>query len=218
MDLSDPFDEVLSDTKELINKLNDAKVSATREELITDIRESIIDLNNSILVMKNSNNIENSSMVQAREFDLQQLQQQFDKVLQETALIGTTLNDEAPAMHQSDAVDLENNTGSGIPHSNDPAQLIQQQMYKEQSTHLDQIHMTMNNLHNQAMTMGNELMDQGELLDNLDENIDSLSSKLQRGRRNLQWVYEKNKEKWNDCCIIVLIVVLVVLLVMAIII
>lgn len=92
---------------------------------------------------------------------------------------------------------------------------LQEQMIREQDTHLDSIHHTMTNLHLQAQTMGNELEDQGELLNEMDTNMDSLSNKLSRGRRQLEWVYEKNKERYNDCCIGLLIVVLIVLLVLA---
>lgn len=45
--------------------------------------------------------------------------------------------------------------------------------------------------------------------------MDGVVNKLARGRRQLEWVYEKNKEKYDDCCIGLLIVVLIVLLVLA---
>ncbi|CCH63069.1 hypothetical protein TBLA_0J00710 [Henningerozyma blattae CBS 6284] len=212
--ISDPFEEVVRDTKDQIRKLSSFQTPSNQtDEIIDDINEALIDLNSSISVMKQSNNIENTSMVSAREYEVQQLQHNFDT-------IKSNLQSANPTTATS-TTDLETNRNE-ITEDNlddftiaDPSQVLQQQMFREQSGQLDQLQYSLHNLQNQAHTMGTELNDQSELLDNLDEGVDTLTGKLARGRRQLEWVYEKNKEKWNDCCIILLIAALIILLILA---
>lgn len=197
----DPFEQVVRDTKEQIDRLrhhlggngprnDDEEVT----EILADVDETIKDLDRSIVVMKR-----NGQDTRARESQVQDLR---------TAL--QTLSYSRVELQEEDAP--EPSAASTENPFNSP---LQEQMLREQDTHLDSIHHTMTNLHLQAQTMGNELEDQGELLHEMDTNMDSLSSKLSRGRRQLEWVYEKNKERYNDCCIGLLIVVLIVLLVLA---
>ncbi|RKP30248.1 hypothetical protein METBISCDRAFT_16807 [Metschnikowia bicuspidata] len=93
-------------------------------------------------------------------------------------------------------------------------QYQQQEMIQEQDMQLDAIHITMQNLNQQAMLMGSELEEQGFMLEDLDQEIDTVGAKLQRGMKRVNYVIEKNRETASNCCIGILVVVLTVLLVM----
>ncbi|EGW32206.1 uncharacterized protein SPAPADRAFT_61289 [Spathaspora passalidarum NRRL Y-27907] len=101
--------------------------------------------------------------------------------------------------------------GSGMTH------FQEQQMIQEQDLQLDSIHVTMQNLNQQAQIMGNELEDQGFMLDDLDYEIDNVDNKLQRGMKRINIFLERNKETASNWCIGILVVVLCVLLVILII-
>lgn len=90
----------------------------------------------------------------------------------------------------------------------------EQEMIQEQDTQLDAIHITMQNLNQQAMLMGSELEEQGYMLEDLDQEMDSVAGKLQRGLKRVNHVIEKNRETASNCCIGILVVVLTILLVM----
>ncbi|RLV89955.1 T-SNARE affecting a late Golgi compartment protein 1 [Spathaspora sp. JA1] len=93
----------------------------------------------------------------------------------------------------------------------------EQQMIQEQDLQLDNIHITMQNLNQQAQLMGNELEDQGFMLDELDYEIDNVDNKLQRGMKRINVFLEKNRETASNWCIGILVVVLCILLVILII-
>ncbi|CCE89792.1 Tlg1p TDEL_0A04600 [Torulaspora delbrueckii] len=198
----DPFEQVVRDTKEQIDRLrhhlsgngprNDSDEVA---EILGDVEETIKDLDRSVIVMKR-----NGQDTGGRGSQVEDLRNALQALKYQPRVLIDEEEEEEPS-----AASREN------PFNNP----LQEQMIREQDTHLDSIHHTMTNLHLQAQTMGNELEDQGELLNEMDTNMDSLSNKLSRGRRQLEWVYEKNKERYNDCCIGLLIVVLIVLLVLA---
>lgn len=92
-------------------------------------------------------------------------------------------------------------------------QYQQQEMIHEQDTQLDAIHITMQNLNQQATLMGSELEEQGYMLEDLDQELDTVGGKLQRGMKRVNYVIEKNRETASMCCIGVLVVVLCILLV-----
>ncbi|WPK27601.1 hypothetical protein PUMCH_004997 [Australozyma saopauloensis] len=92
-------------------------------------------------------------------------------------------------------------------------QYQQQEMIQAQDTQLDSIHITMQNLNQQAMLMGSELEEQGFMLDDLDQELDTVGGKLQRGMKRVNYVIEKNRETASNCCIGILVVVLCILLV-----
>lgn len=196
----DPFEQVVRDTKEQIDRLrhhlggngprNDDDEVA---EILGDVEETIKDLDRSVVVMKRSGQDTGN-----RESQIQDLREALKRLKQQPHVELDEEEETAPSSNEN-------------PFNNP----LQEQLLREQDTHLDSIHNTMTNLHLQAQTMGNELEDQGEMLHEMDTNMDSLSNKLSRGRRQLEWVYEKNKERYNDCCIGLLIVVLIVLLVLA---
>lgn len=203
----DPFEQVAKDTKEQIERLAhylNGKTNEDNEEvqdIIQDVEETIEDLEKSISVMQKNgqNTIERESQVQNLKETLQKLK------LQRKTPSATAVN--LNLEHDHD--DEQENTNHQFENP------FQEQMLREQDTHLDSIHHTMTNLHLQAQTMGEELEDQGEMLNDMDTNIDTLANKLSRGRRQLEWIYEKNKERYNDCCIGLLIAVLLILLVLA---
>lgn len=208
--VEDPFDQVVKDTEEQLNILdNYLKTHNPDEEvneIIKDVDETMIDLERSVTVMKRS-----GEDVIEREKRLQHIRRRLEEVKNEKLQSGNgiknndVLNDITIEEGENENVDLDG--GMSNP--------LQEQMLREQDVHLDEIHRTMQNLHIHAQTMGEELESQGHILDEMDENFDSLSSKINRGRRQLEWVYEKNKEKYNDCCIGLLIIVLIILLVLA---
>lgn len=201
----DPFEQVVKDTKEQIERLAhylNGKSNEDNEEvqdIIQDVEETIEDLQKSVSVMQ-----KNGQNTTGRESQVQHLRETLQKLnIQRKTPSATALNLE----HDQD--DEQENTSHQFENP------FQEQMLREQDTHLDSIHHTMTNLHLQAQTMGEELEDQGQILNDMDTNIDTLTNKLSRGRRQLEWIYEKNKERYNDCCIGLLIAVLLVLLVLA---
>lgn len=201
----DPFEQVVKDTKEQIERLAhylNGKSNEDNEEvqdIIQDVEETIEDLQKSVSVMQ-----KNGQNTVGRESQVQHLRETLQKLnIQRKTPSATALN------LQHDQDEEQENTSHQFENP------FQEQMLREQDTHLDSIHHTMTNLHLQAQTMGEELEDQGQILNDMDTNIDTLSNKLSRGRRQLEWIYEKNKERYNDCCIGLLIAVLLVLLVLA---
>ena len=211
--MEDPFDQVANDTQEQIDRLKTYLETHGKDQevddIMNDIRETMVDLDRSVLVMKRS-----GQDISAREQKLSSIRNEFES-------LNTSKPSENGNNNQNDEVNHKILLDEG--QSSRPDEVIsggmsnpfQEQILKEQDTHLDEIHKTMQNLHLHAQTMGQELEDQGTLLDELDENFDSITNKVQRGRRQLEWIYEKNKEKYNDCCIGLLIIALIVLLVLA---
>ncbi|KAK5778449.1 hypothetical protein RI543_004114 [Arxiozyma heterogenica] len=212
MSIEDPFDQVLEDTKEqltrLINYLPSHNIDSEVIDIVKDVTDTINDLDRSLVVMKR-NQLDTSE----RETSLNEIKQQLNDFRQQYNINGhfqahSESNNAAAIDHN-----LENNNEQGPPINKING--LQDQILHEQDIHLDNIHQTMKNLHLQAQTMGEELEDQGRILDDLDNNFDSVTNKLSRSRRQLEWVYEKNKEKFNDCCILLLIIALIILLVLA---
>lgn len=146
-----------------------------------------------------------------RETQVRDIKQQFDAL---KTRFDQRIQDSTQTTIPLDEIE-ENPTVSSGNNDGGMSNPFQEQMIREQDVHLDGIHKTMQNLHIQAQTMGDELENQGQLLDDMDEGMDTVVNKLARGRRQLEWVYEKNKEKYDDCCIGLLIVVLIILLVLA---
>ncbi|CAI4059396.1 Tlg1p SKDI_04G6710 [Saccharomyces kudriavzevii IFO 1802] len=216
----DPFQQVVKDTKEQLNRIDnyitrhstagDDDQEEEIQDILKDVEETIVDLDRSIIVMKR----DESEDVSDREVQVKNIKQQldslkfrFDQRMQESTQTAIPLKESEENSTISNGATENNDGGMSNP--------FQEQMLREQDVHLDGIHKTMQNLHVQAQTMGNELENQGQLLDNMDEGMDTVVNKLARGRRQLEWVYEKNKEKYDDCCIGLLIVVLIILLVLA---
>ncbi|EHN02867.1 Tlg1p [Saccharomyces cerevisiae x Saccharomyces kudriavzevii VIN7] len=216
----DPFQQVVKDTKEQLNRIDnyitrhstagDDDQEEEIRDILKDVEETIVDLDRSIIVMKR----DESEDVSDREVQVKNIKQQldslkfrFDQRMQESTQTAIPLKETEENSTISNGATENNDGGMSNP--------FQEQMLREQDVHLDGIHKTMQNLHVQAQTMGNELENQGQLLDNMDEGMDTVVNKLARGRRQLEWVYEKNKEKYDDCCIGLLIVVLIILLVLA---
>lgn len=216
----DPFQQVVKDTKEQLNRIDnyitrhstagDDDQEEEIRDILKDVEETIVDLDRSIIVMKR----DESEDVSDREVQVKNIKQQldslkfrFDQRMQESTQTAIPLKESEENSTISNGATENNDGGMSNP--------FQEQMLREQDVHLDGIHKTMQNLHVQAQTMGNELENQGQLLDNMDEGMDTVVNKLARGRRQLEWVYEKNKEKFDDCCIGLLIVVLIILLVLA---
>lgn len=224
MSVEDPFDQVLEDTKEqltrLINYLPSHGIDNEVVDIVKDVQDTINDLERSLQVMQG-----NGLDTQLREANLTQVRGQLSQMIKDYNISTETQSPFIPAQQngftsqqQPHTLQAQNdeNTGNGDVNNFPPTgDALQEQMLQEQDVHLDNIHYTMQNLHLQAQTMGEELEDQGQLLDDLDTNFDSVSNKLNRSRRQLEWVYEKNKEKFNDCCIFLLIIALIVLLVLA---
>lgn len=213
MSIEDPFDQVLEDTREqltrLVNYLPSHSIDGEIMEIINDVTETISDLDRSLVVMKR-----NQGDTSERESKLNELKQQLgdlekqyniDEHLQSHLESGNPISMDVANDGDDNNQSLPANQLNGL----------QDQILQEQDIQLDNIHQTMKNLHLQAQTMGEELEDQSRILDGLDSNFDSVTNKLNRSRRQLEWVYEKNKEKFNDCCILLLIVALIILLVLA---
>lgn len=218
MSVEDPFDQVLEDTKEQLSRLTSYLPSHGVDDevvdIVKDVRDTIDDLDRSIIIMER-----NGVEIQERKKILVEVRGQLDELVIKYHIEQSSPTQQAqteefqPLPIQQDYTINESSFVNEAPQTT--TNTMQEQMIQEQDVHLDNIHQTMQNLHLQAETMGQELEDQGQLLDELDNNFDSVTNKLNRSRRQLEWVYEKNKEKFNDCCIVLLIVALIVLLVLA---
>lgn len=232
----DPFIQVYNDTEEQLNQLLQILVKKKKgrsntspheiAEILSEAQETVQDLNDSVLMMRQEQAVPEEE-VRARERSMKDLESK----LKQCESLQSELQGQAQGQaRDSFDVDLEAGgttaaaapitTASGLdddtqttPDNSQDA--IQEQLLREQDSQLDSIHQTMQNLHLQASTMGQELTEQGMILEEIDGDIDGVMSKLSRGRRQLEWVYEHNKEKVNDCCIFLLIVALIVLLVLA---
>ncbi|SCU94270.1 LADA_0G07580g1_1 [Lachancea dasiensis] len=219
--MEDPFDQVLSDSREQTNRLIQYleaghEIDDEIRDIVADLDESVRELDSSILVMKRDGNVEDGQVV-VRETRMQELKRDVAKLKRQVAQSVAASSPRAPwSLAGGDNEDASDEHNSEQDQSQDPrSNVLQQEMLQEQDQHLSTIQQSMQNLHLQASTMGQELEDQGMLLDEMDGNMDSVMGKLSRGRRQLEWVYEKNKEKYNDCCIGLLIAALLVLLVLA---
>lgn len=197
----DPFEQVVKDTREQIERLshylsgNGFQRDDEVAEIMEDVAETIGDLDKTLIVMRR-----NGQETKNRESEIRDLEHSLHELKSQSYKSQPTKPEETQTA-AADANPFENP--------------MQEQLLREQDSHLDSIHHTMTNLHLQAQTMGNELEDQGELLNEMDTNMDSLTGKLSRGRRQLEWIYQKNSERYNDCCIVVLIAALIVLLILA---
>ncbi|SMN22252.1 similar to Saccharomyces cerevisiae YDR468C TLG1 Essential t-SNARE that forms a complex with Tlg2p and Vti1p and mediates fusion of endosome-derived vesicles with the late Golgi [Maudiozyma saulgeensis] len=214
--IEDPFDQVANDTQEQLDRLKHYLTSHGRDDevldILKDVKDTMVDLERSIVVMKRS-----GQDVSSREEKLAHIRRDLESIdsIKKPSATTTQSGQTVPLLEEElGAKAFEDNNGGQDP-SGGMANPFQEQLLREQDSHLDDIHKTMQNLHLHAQTMGQELEDQGQILDELDENFDSITNKVQRGRRQLEWIYEKNKEKYNDCCIGLLIIALIVLLVLA---
>lgn len=215
----DPFDQVARDTEEQIQRLKSYLTTHSPDneviEIIRDVEETIVDLDKTIDVMRRSGQQD----VSKRELQLQQIRNGLRDLKRSGALgdTGIQVDDSSKTnvttAKNSGAVPLGENGVAGD--DNLPENPFQEQILKEQDQHLDDIHLSMQRLHMHAKTIGQELEDQGQILEEMDEGLDTITGKLDRGRRQLEWIYEKNKEKYNNCCIGLLILALIVLLVLA---
>ncbi|TDZ19635.1 t-SNARE affecting a late Golgi compartment protein 1 [Colletotrichum sidae] len=107
--------------------------------------------------------------------------------------------------------------GGGSPTNDNYAEFEQQQqqeMMREQDTHLDGVFRTVGNLRRQADDMGRELEEQREMLEVVDSVADRVGGRLQTGVQKLQYVMRRNEDRFSSCCIAVLIFVLILLLVL----
>ena len=216
----DPFDQVARDTEEQIQRLKSYLTTHSPDnevtEIIRDVEETIVDLDKTIDVMRRSGQQD----VSKRELQLQQIRNGLEDLKRSNALGNTGIQADngsktnVATTKSSAAVPLEENSAAA-GESNLPENPFQEQILKEQDQHLDDIHLSMQRLHMHAKTIGQELEDQGQILEEMDEGLDTITGKLDRGRRQLEWIYEKNKEKYNNCCIGLLIIALIVLLVLA---
>lgn len=208
----DPFEQVAKDTKDQLDRLsvfrqNSPNNEAHNEinEVLQDIEETIQDLEKSLNVMQR-----NGKDTASRKNEVNSLKSAYEKL---KPTLSSQSNNSNVVWQQEE--DEREASAQQRPLQDNYDNPFQEHMLREQDVQLDDIHHTMTNLHLQAGTMGEELQDQGELLGDMDTNMDTIGSKLSRGRRQLEWIYERNKEKYNDCCIMLLIIALIVLLVLA---
>lgn len=232
----DPFIQVYNDTEEQLNQLlqildkkkkgRSSTSSKEISEIISEAQETIQDLNESIEFMKQEQ-VMPEQEIRSREKNMATLDskvrqcQTLNIETSQDSNVGTTsgsTNKQWPSLPQNNresfSLDIEATAGSEDSQATEH-DAVQEQLLREQDDQLDIIHQTMQNIHLQASTMGQELGEQGMILEELDTNVDGVMNKLSRGRRQLEWVYENNKERVNDCCIFLLIIALIVLLVLA---
>ncbi|AET39562.1 Tlg1p Ecym_4525 [Eremothecium cymbalariae DBVPG len=206
---SDPFYQVLEDAKEQLEQLlqhleNSSVVQYSEiQEIINEVEETIQDLDSSVTILSREENSDENE-ISNRRLRIQSLRDQL-AIVKKKAEKGQALNS------STDFLTTEESAAGGI----DSIGALQEQMLREQDSHLDNIHHTMQNLHAQATTMGQELHDQSAIMQDLEGGIDTVMSKLSRGRRKLEWIYEQNSERYNDCCVGLLIVILIVLVILS---
>lgn len=226
----DPFNEVQEDALQQINKLNkfinDTGIVTEDSKLdfinnYQELEETIEDLNQAISISEANPNQFNLTQqdISKRHEILKDLQAKMREV---NSLWDNKANDpkrqrEVTTMSNRISQDTSNDPFSDRNKiNNEFDQFQQQEVIREQDTHLDSIHQTMYNLNQQAMIMGGELEDQGFMLDDLDQDLDRTSSKLERGLKRVNFVIEKNRERASDWCIGILVVALCVLLILVI--
>ncbi|KAL6949926.1 hypothetical protein ACO0QE_000595 [Hanseniaspora vineae] len=217
MSNEDPFYDVLNDVKNQLKDLNTEKnysngLSSASPE-VREVYETVQDLKTSFQMSKP---YLQPTELQKRESEISRLENQYYVLLH-------NLNNVSSTNNISDSIELQDqDTAFSTEHFNMPENddmdtqdkftHLESQMLHEQDDQLDQITKTMQNLRTQANLMGSELQDHTELLDSIDSNMNTLQGKLKKSSQKLQWIYEKNKERYNTICIMLLIVVLIILL------
>lgn len=213
----DPFYDVYKDAVNQVNYLSSyikrLENNILQQGHIDDVNnnrqevtETLEDLKESVLSIRNNPHIYSSiseKELKSREDKIDELERKFIAI------------DRGWSERQRNAADAATEEEPTQPTGLQQYDNFQQQeLLREQDENLDSIHVSMQNLHNQAYTMGNELSDQGVLLRDLDDNIDKVRSKLQNGLKKVNWFLEKNRDKASDCCIVLLISALIFLLIL----
>lgn len=222
----DPFVEVQQDAEHQLNNLKQflGKLTTITTGSEQDFNNNLHELEETIQDLKESieSSKENPEFFKLSESDIKSR----EKIVSELdanlgQLEAEWSNKTGKAAEQDNGEQgldsMGNNPFQRMDEVEEYTQMQQQEIMREQDQHLDGVYNTMQNINQQARAIGNELEDQAFIIDELDGEFDRVSSRLGRGMKRLEFIYEKNKERANDCCIGILIVVLIVLLLLVII-
>ncbi|ESX02836.1 hypothetical protein KL918_002391 [Ogataea parapolymorpha] len=205
----DPFYDVYNDGLVQLERLRSTSPNSLDfNNIKTELIETIGDLTNALEVIQQSKNRAktgngndtfahiDAAELHSREAKLQDLKSQFSDVLKSVNLPG----------HYSDN-----------PFEDPPPidQQYTQQLLQEQDDIISKdLTKSIQNLHQQALTIGNELDYHQELLEDVEQDIDRLNFKMvNHGIKRINRFLETN-ERGGNCCIAVLVAVLVIILVL----
>ncbi|KAK9465970.1 hypothetical protein V1512DRAFT_248430 [Lipomyces arxii] len=98
--------------------------------------------------------------------------------------------------------------------SNSQAMMMQQNIMREQDTHLDRLSESISRQRELSIQIGNELDEQNEILGEVDRFVDWGQHRLNKARKRLDYVSRKTRENGSLVTIIALIIVLFVLIIL----
>ncbi|GAV29351.1 hypothetical protein PMKS-002833 [Pichia membranifaciens] len=228
----DPFNSLYASTTPLIEQLSSTSPqSLDFLTLQNEIVSCIHDLEESVKVVEsnNANILDNpfgeisQDEIAQRKMQIQSLHESLNKILVEKNV--STLKGAYGANPFAD--NMKTHTTTTVSNSNedqDPPELdsatreYHQQLLQQQDDLIsNELSNSINNLHQQAVTIGDELDYQHDLLDQVENNMERLNFKIvNTGMKRINKFLATN-EMGGNCCIAVLIVVLIIILVLLII-
>lgn len=228
----DPFNSLYASTTPLIEQLSSTSPqSLDFLTLQNEIVSCIHDLEESVKVVEsnNANILDNpfgeisQDEIAQRKMQIQSLHESLNKILVEKNV--STLKGAYGANPFADNMKIH--TTTTVSHSNedqDPPELdsatreYHQQLLQQQDDLIsNELSNSINNLHQQAVTIGDELDYQHDLLDQVENNMERLNFKIvNTGMKRINKFLATN-EMGGNCCIAILIVVLIIILVLLII-
>lgn len=232
----DPFDILYNSTTPLIVQLESTSPqSLDFLTLQNEIVQSIDDLNESVSVVENnllnndtSNPFSDISIeeISHRKEKVNQLNNQLNDILIKKNVSNLKGNYGNNPFLDSNNISISTNTFNPNKQTNDNNQNgldsstreYHQQLLQQQDDIIsNELTTSINNLHQQALSIGDELDFQSDLLNQVDDNMERLNFKIvNNGMKKINKFLETN-EMGGNCCIAILVVVLVVILVLLII-
>ena len=229
--IMDPFNSLYASTTPLIDQLSSTSPqSLDFLTLQNEIVSCIHDLEESVKVVEsnNGNILDNpfgeisQDEIAERKMQIQGLHESLNKILAEKNV--STLKGGYGANPFADNMKIHTTTDSYRSEDQDPPQLdsatreYHQQLLQQQDDLIsNELSRSINNLHQQAVTIGDELDYQQDLLDQVENNMERLNFKIvNTGMKRINKFLATN-EMGGNCCIAVLIVVLIIILVLLII-
>lgn len=230
----DPFNSLYSSTTPLIDQLSSTSPqSLDFLTLQNEIVSCIHDLEESVKVVEsnNANILDNpfgeisQDEIAERKKKIQSLHESLNKILQEKnvstlkgAYGANPFADNITVTTTTTTTDLHKNERKNTPELDSATREYHQQLLQQQDDLIsNELSNSINNLHQQAVTIGDELDYQQDLLDQVENNMERLNFKIvNTGMRRINKFLATN-EMGGNCCIAILIVVLIIILVLLII-
>ena len=213
----DPFNTLYDSTEPLVDQLQvTSPQSLEFHTLQDDILSCIHDLEESIKIVESSGNFQISDIeLTSRKDRVKNLRNKVSSILKDKKID----NLQGSYSDNPFADDVNNNFDDGNDDdSNRATKEYHQQLLQQQDDLIsNELTQSINNLHQQALTINEELDNQDTLLNNVEDKMDILNSKiLGSGMKRIQHLLDDN-EMAGNCCIGLLIIVLILILVLLII-